>query len=110
MRPLFPPSREYIRVEPILYALSDPVRSAIFLQIAAATSPKTCSQFSQVSERAIPQSTLSQHLKVLREAGLLHRERQGGEMRNTSRCGEIETRFPGLIPAIIEAQRVQGRA
>jgi hypothetical protein len=28
-------------------------------------------------------------------------------MRNTSRCDEIETRFPGLIEAIMNAHRVQ---
>ncbi len=39
----------------------------------------------------------------LREAGLIRSERHGVEMRNTSRCGEVEERFPGLIPAILNA-------
>ena len=60
-----------------------------------------------MSERPVPKSTLSQHFKALREAGLIRSERQGIEMRNTSRCAEIETRFPGLIPAIIQAYLLQ---
>jgi DNA-binding transcriptional ArsR family regulator len=110
MKPLFHPSLDDIRVESILYALSDPVRAAIFLQIAGSGSARTCSQFAQVSERAVPKSTLSQHFKVLREAGLIRSERQGVEMRNVSRCPEIETRFPGLIPAIVKAHAVQSAA
>jgi DNA-binding transcriptional ArsR family regulator len=51
----------------------------------------------------IPKSSLSQHFKVLREAGLIRSERQGVEMRNTSRCGEVDVRFPGLLPAILDA-------
>jgi DNA-binding transcriptional ArsR family regulator len=34
----------------------------------------------------IPKSSLSQHFKALREAGLIRSERHGVEMRNTSRC------------------------
>jgi DNA-binding transcriptional ArsR family regulator len=107
MKPLIHPQIDDVRVEAILYALSDPVRAAIFRQIASSGQARTCSAFATVSERAVPKSTLSQHFKVLREAGLIRSERQGVEMRNTSRCQEIEARFPGLIPAIIRAQAVQ---
>ncbi|HEY5377323.1 MAG TPA: hypothetical protein VIK01_26770 [Polyangiaceae bacterium] len=40
-------------------------------------------------------------------AGLVRSERVGVEMQNTSRCAEIETRFPGLLPAIIGALQAQ---
>jgi len=107
---MFHPALEDITLEGVLHALSDPVRSAIFLEIASADCALACNAFSQVGERAVAKSTLSQHFKVLREAGLIHSERQGVEMRNTSRCMEIETRFPGLIPAIVNAHAVQARA
>lgn len=112
MRPLFHPSIDDIRLEAILHALSDPVRAAIFVDIAAAACSQTCSAFSSVGDRAIPKSSLSQHFKVLREAGLIRSERRGVEMHNTSRCPEVQERFPGLIPAIIEAHRIeaQGKA
>src|SRR6202035_3348748 len=107
MRPLFHPSVEDVTVEGILHALSDPARVAIFTQIVSSGCRQNCSDFTQVSERAIPKSTLSQHFKALREAGLIRGERVGVEMRNTSRCAEIDERFPGLIMAIIMAHKVQ---
>jgi DNA-binding transcriptional ArsR family regulator len=54
-------------------------------------------------DRVIPKSSLSQHFKVLREAGLIRSERQGVEMRNYSRCEEINQRFPGLLTAIMSS-------
>ena len=109
MRPLFHPSIEDVSVESILHALSDPVRVAIYAGIVGADCPQNCSNFLTVSEKAIPKSTLSQHFKTLREAGLIRSERHGVEMRNVSRCEEMSARFPGLLPAIIEAHRVQAR-
>jgi DNA-binding transcriptional ArsR family regulator len=96
-----------VTVEGILHALSDPVRVTIFSDIAGATCSQTCSNFLKVSEKEIPKSTLSQHFKVLREAGLIRGERVGVEMQNTSRCAEIENRFPGLIKAIVRAHEIQ---
>jgi DNA-binding transcriptional ArsR family regulator len=107
MRPLFHPSIEDITVEAILHALSDPTRVAIFVDIAAAGRPQSCSTFLKISERDIPRSTLSQHFKALREAGLIRAERRGIEVHNSSRCAEIERRFPRLLRSIINAHRVQ---
>lgn len=107
MRPLFHPSIDDITVEGILHALSDPVRVAIFTRIAGSQCSHTCSNFLNVSEKTIPKSTLSQHFKALREAGLIRGERQGVEMQNTSRCKEVDQRFPGLIAAIVTAHKVQ---
>jgi DNA-binding transcriptional ArsR family regulator len=61
----------------------------------------------QISDRSVPKSTLSQHFRALREAGLIRSERHGVKMRNISRCQEIERRFPGLIAAILNAHSVQ---
>jgi len=109
MRPLIHPSIEDITVEGILHALSDPVRAAIYAQLAGSGCAATCSNFLQVSDRAIPKSTLSQHFKALREAGLVRSERRGVEMHNTSRCKEIEQRFPGLLAAILRAHASQAQ-
>jgi DNA-binding transcriptional ArsR family regulator len=107
MRLLFHPSVNDLTVEAILHALSDPVRVAIFADIAGSACSQNCSNFLRVSEKVIPKSTLSQHFKALREAGLIRGERVGVEMHNTSRCAEIEKRFPGLIAAIVNAYKVQ---
>jgi DNA-binding transcriptional ArsR family regulator len=109
MRPLFHPSIEDITVEGILHALSDPVRVAIFTDIASSECSQNCTKFVNVSERPIPKSTLSQHFKALREAGLIRGERRGVEMQNTSRCIEIDQRFPGLIASIVNAHNIQLR-
>ena len=110
MRPLFHPPIEAVRLEAILHALSDPVRVAIFSDIAGAACAQTCSAFANIGDRTIPKSSLSQHFKVLREAGLIRSERQGVEMRNTSRCTEVDSRFPGLIAAIINAHGIEAGA
>jgi DNA-binding transcriptional ArsR family regulator len=107
MKPLVHPALEDITVEGILHALSDPTRVAIFARIAGSGCASNCSSFLTVSEKAIPKSTLSQHFKALRDAGLIRSERIGVEMQNTSRCKEIETRFPGLLPAITGALLIQ---
>lgn len=107
MKPLIHPSIDDVTVEGILHALSDPVRVAIYADMAGAGCAQTCSTFLQVTDRSIPKSTLSQHFRTLREAGLIRSERQGVEMHNTTRCAEIEQRFPGLLPAIMNAHRLQ---
>jgi DNA-binding transcriptional ArsR family regulator len=107
MKPLFHPAVEDVTVEGLLYALADPVRVAIFTQIAGADCAQTCSNFLYVSNKTIPKSTLSQHFKALREAGLIHSERLGVEMHSTSRCAELDRRFPGLIRTILKAHQVQ---
>jgi DNA-binding transcriptional ArsR family regulator len=107
MRPLFHPSMEDVTVEAILHALSDPVRAAIYADIGSSECSQNCSNFLNVSDKNIPKSTLSQHFKALREAGLIRGERRGVEMHNTSRCSEIDKRFPGLIPAIMNAHKAQ---
>lgn len=101
------PAAEDITVEGILHALSDPVRARIYAEIALADCAQTCSNFLNVNDRSIPKSTLSQHFKALREAGLIRSERRGVEMHNTSRCEELENRFPGLVQAIMNAHRIQ---
>src|SRR5258705_5771533 len=107
VRPLFHPSIEEVTVEGILHALSDPVRVAMYAGIVAQECPQSCSNFLTVSDKAIPKSTLSQHFKILREAGLIRSERHGVEMHNISRCTELEQRFPGLIRAIVTAHTIQ---
>ena len=107
MRPLIHPSIDDVTLEGILHALADPVRAAIYADLAVRDGAATCSTFVHVIDREIPKSTLSQHFRALREAGLIRSERAGVEMRSTTRCKEIEQRFPGLIPSIMKAYAIQ---
>lgn len=107
MRQLFHPPADDITVEGILHALSDPVRAQIFAEMVMAKCPQTCSTFLKVSNRKVPKSTLSQHFKVLREAGLIRSARKGVEMHNTPRGEDLCERFRELITAIIDAYVAQ---
>jgi DNA-binding transcriptional ArsR family regulator len=107
MRPLYHPSLDDISVEGILHALSDPVRAHILAKILRANGAQTCSAFLEISDRPIPKSTLSQHFKALREAGLIRSERKGVELHNTSRCQELSARFGPLISSVLTAHLAQ---
>ncbi len=107
MRTIIHPAASDITVEGILHALADPVRARIFVEIALADCPKTCSAFLEVSDRSVPKSTLSQHFRVLREAGLIRSVRKGVVMYNMPRHEDLHERFGALITAIIEAHTAQ---
>lgn len=108
MRPLFHPAIEDVQPEAILHALSDPSRAAIFARIMRAGCVEACSTLSALGDRVIPKSSLSNHFKILREAGLIRSERHGVEVRNHSRWAEVDARFPGLLAAILNAYAAQG--
>jgi DNA-binding transcriptional ArsR family regulator len=107
VKPLVHPALEDITVEGILHALSDSTRVQIFAQLADSAGSSNCTALNNIAGKDIPKSTLSQHFKVLRECGLVRSERVGVEMQNSSRCQEIETRFPGLLTAIVSALKTQ---
>ena len=103
MRPLYHPPLNEITVQGILYALSDPVRVRIFMELARAECPQSCSTFLNVASTPLPKSTLSQHFKVLREAGLIRSERKGVELQSQTRCQELAKKFGRLVPTIVAA-------
>ena len=105
MRPLFHPAIEDVRPEAILHALSDPERAAIYARIASTDCGATCSAFAETGDRVIPKSSLSQHIKVLREAGLIRCERHGVEMRNHSRLSEFDEHLRNLVAATLSAYK-----
>jgi DNA-binding transcriptional ArsR family regulator len=107
MRPLVHPAMEDVTVEAILHALSDPVRVAIFAEIVGQDCTQKCSSFLHLNGAEIPKSTLSQHFRILREAGLIRGERRGVEMHNVSRCAEVDAMYPGLIATIVQAHNFQ---
>lgn len=108
MRKLHHPRPDEITVEGILYALADPVRVQIFTRLAASECAQNCSQFLNVLEQApLAKSTLSQHFRILREAGLIRSERRGVELINSTRCVELAERFGPMVQSIISAYERQ---
>jgi DNA-binding transcriptional ArsR family regulator len=91
------PSPKDILLTAVLYALSDEVRLGIIRQLAE-RGESPCGVF----EIDRPKSSLSHHFRVLRESGLVSTRRSGTVLLNTLRREEIETRFPGLISAVLE--------
>jgi DNA-binding transcriptional ArsR family regulator len=105
MRPLFHPPADSITPEVILHALADTERAAIFAHIVGAGSAEACSAYVNRGDRVIPKSSLSQHIRVLREAGLIRCERQGVEMLNHSRLLELTQPIRVLVNATLDAYR-----
>ena len=103
MRPITHPAIKDVTVEGILHAFSDPVRIHLYAQIVAAECPQICSALQTVKDLKLPKSSLSQHLKIMREAGLIRSERKGVTMLNTTRCAELGERFGPLVKTILEA-------
>lgn len=103
MRPLYHPSLKEITVQGILYALSDPVRVRIYAELARAESAMNCCAFLSNGKLNLPKSTLSQHFKILREAGLVRSERKGVELKNSTRCQELKKKFGPMVAGILNA-------
>ena len=107
MKPLVHPAIEDVPLDAMLHALADPVRAALFVEVLNGEGPSNCTKLVSVLDKPIPKSTLSLHMRVLREAGLIRGERHGVEMRNFSRYAEVDACYPGLLLAIVTAHTIQ---
>ena len=92
------PRLEDVPLELALHALADPNRLDMVARLAG-TEQLSCTYAAPCD--SIPKSTLSNHLKLLRAAGLIETTRAGREMINRLRREEFERRFPGLLDAIL---------
>ena len=110
MRPLYHPRVEEMTVQGVLHALSDATRVQIFMQLLASDCSKSCVEFANIAATPLPKSSLSQHFKVLREAGLIRSERQGVELQNRARCDEYSKKFGPLIKEILSSYNKEFRA
>ena len=109
MRPLYHPSLEDITVQGLLYAMSDPVRVRICAELAQAEGTMNCAAFLPNGKTKIPKSTMSQHFKILREAGLIRSERKGVELKNSSRCPELKKKYGPMLTEILKAYASEGK-
>jgi DNA-binding transcriptional ArsR family regulator len=97
LKPLIHPKLADIQLIQVLYALGDPVRMSIVMQLK--NKPEmTCNQFKIPSKH---KSTLTHHFKVLREAGITSTRIQGREHYLSLRLDELAGRFPGVIESIL---------
>ncbi|MGC7095812.1 ArsR/SmtB family transcription factor [Amycolatopsis lurida] len=99
--PAYPyPDRDEIRIEPVLHALADPVRLEIVRQLAA-TGEIACGNL----DVRVSKSTLTHHLRTLREAGVIMGRQQGTARYNSLRQKDLDALFPGLLNGILHAPR-----
>jgi DNA-binding transcriptional ArsR family regulator len=86
-----------------MHALSDPVRLSIVAELRKAEEGLNCVETTSRLKCTMPKSTCSQHYRILREAGIIHSERRGVELTSKVRRKELESRFPGLLDAILKS-------
>jgi DNA-binding transcriptional ArsR family regulator len=96
------PDADAIQLPAVLHALSDPQRLHIVRELAADTKPRPCGTI----ELDVTKSTMTHHFRVLREAGVIRQERVGTSKLTALRREELESRFPGLLDAVLASASV----
>ncbi len=81
-----------------LKAVADPTRLAILHSLA--TAPSSVGELAVLFRLAQP--TVSMHVKVLRENGLVRAERQGGRLRLSADPGAVESLLGELRQAVLQ--------
>ncbi|WP_063897451.1 metalloregulator ArsR/SmtB family transcription factor [Frankia sp. ACN1ag] len=104
MRRLPHPATADLDLAVILHALGDPVRLEIVRRLRAQPDV-TCAP----AGLDIPKSTLSNHWRVLREAGLTSTTVDGRQRRMRLRAADVDSRFPGLLDALTDRAALTDR-
>jgi DNA-binding transcriptional ArsR family regulator len=87
-----------IRLTDVLGALSDPIRFAL-VQLLSDGQERGWGEL----RAPVAKSTLSHHLRVLRDAGITWTRQEGTRCFVTLRYSDLDTRFPGLLKSILNA-------
>src|SRR3546814_1901106 len=94
-----PPRLHDVSLGAALHALADPCRFAIVRRLAGQAGELSCQSAAQAG--AVPKSTLSNHFKILRGAGLIRTRPAGREYLSSLRREEFDARFPGLLDTVL---------
>ncbi|WP_338874848.1 helix-turn-helix transcriptional regulator [Spirosoma sp. SC4-14] len=93
------PTVDQITLTGILHALSDPVR----LNFVKCLAKQTCEQPCGSIPTPVAKSTMSHHLRVLREAGIVQIRTEGTQSLTSLRSNELQQKFPGLLESVLKA-------
>ena len=91
------PAIETVTIDVVLSALADPIRLGLVRSLDAVGDWTCGSDVLKSMDVTIGRSTLSHHIKVLREAGLVRTRVDGTRRLLAVRHEELERRFPGLL-------------
>lgn len=94
------PPAEEISLPTVLGALADPARLAL-LRALHEVGESNCGALSERSGLGLSKSTVSHHLRVLREAGLTRTRMEGTSKFVSIRQDDMESACPGLLNAVI---------
>jgi DNA-binding transcriptional ArsR family regulator len=98
------PATSEIRLADVLHCLADPGRMKLLVTLADGQfHRKTVDTFSL----NVQKSTLSHHLKTMREAGLTETRMTGRDCDIRLRVDDLDERFPGLLAALTSASAVR---
>ncbi|MEV0999544.1 helix-turn-helix domain-containing protein [Nonomuraea sp. NPDC050202] len=98
MRPAHHPEVGEFTLTGVMAALSDPIRVGVVRVLADGRERGWGDLLAPVAK-----STLSHHLRVLRDAGLTRTRQEGTRCFVTLRRQELQVRFPGLLEAVLAA-------
>lgn len=104
VRVLPQPSVDSLDMTTVLAALADPARLSVMRAIYRRTGAIDCSVLNDDIDLSAP--TMSHHWRILREAGLTSTTVVGRTRRIEIRYEDLESRFPGLIQAILAPERI----
>jgi DNA-binding transcriptional ArsR family regulator len=93
-----PTLRPELELTRILHAMSDPHRLAM-LKVLSDGRWHPCSAGDWAT--GLHKSTISHHVKVLREAGLLEDRQRNRAKHAMLRRAAVEARFPGLLDGVL---------
>lgn len=93
------PTREQITLTSVLHALSDPARLSFVRCLASLGCEQPCGAI----PATVAKSTMSHHLRVLREAGVVCVRTEGTQSLTSLRWEDLEAKFPGLLKTVLRA-------
>jgi DNA-binding transcriptional ArsR family regulator len=96
------PAADQMKITDVMAALSDPIRVGLVRVLADGVERGWGELRAPVAK-----STLSHHLKTLRAAGVTRTREEGTRCFVRLRRNDLDSRFPGLLEAVLEAAQVE---
>jgi DNA-binding transcriptional ArsR family regulator len=102
------PDQQHVELPAVLAALADPYRLACVRGLAE-HGETSCRDLHDLTGIECGKSTVSHHIRVLREAGVISTRVDGVHRYSTLRRADLDARFPGLLDAVLASTPVTNR-